>query len=94
MKFEIWDQECFVGLCFPDLNNETFSHCHNKLSTIFDCERFFKNVKNGMIVFFKTLLIHWNTFKFVDGANTQAHDRKSAANDPRPQTIPRLEMIP
>ena len=36
-----WSQE---GLCFLDLKNETFSqhHCHNKLSTIFDSERFFK----------------------------------------------------
>ena len=43
-----------AGLRFLDLKNETFSqrHCHNKLSTMFGFERFFKDLKNGSIDFF------------------------------------------
>ena len=65
MSIEIIFQghESFVGLCFADLENETFSqhHCHNKLGAIFDFERFLENLKNGsteFLDFFKGLTIY------------------------------------
>ena len=41
--FFFWSHESFVGLCFLDLENGTFSqrHFHNKFRTIFDFKRFF-----------------------------------------------------
>ena len=60
MRIEVisWSQERFVGLCFLDLESETFSqhHCHNKLSTFFDFERFFENLKKRPDRVFRFLL--------------------------------------
>ena len=52
--------ESFVGLCFLDLENETFSqhHFNNKFRAIFDFERFFENHKNGWIDLFKALIMY------------------------------------
>ena len=49
----------FVGLCFLDLANETFSqhHFHNTFRPFFDFKRVFENFRNGSIDFFKTLTI-------------------------------------
>ena len=55
--------QSFVGLCFLDLKNETFSryHCHNKFRAIFDLKRFFENLKNGsMAKTFVGVVVYWD----------------------------------
>ena len=60
IKVVSWGYESFVGLCSPDLENETFSqhHCHNKFRTICDFKSFFESLKNGSIDIFNTLTMH------------------------------------
>ena len=53
-------KQSFVGLCFLDLENETFSqhHFHNKFRTTMDFKLFFENDKDGLIYIYFLNVTH------------------------------------